>query len=100
MVYTDDAEVVLQSPEQLMKMMGVIEAVCAAFGLTVLEAKTEILCLHPKRRPEPTAPFSVEAARQVYNQTNEFVHLGGNVNHNTDLFIEVNRRIRFWKYTF
>ena len=42
-----------------------------------------------------TATFSVEAAGQVYNQTNElFVYLGWNVNHNADLSIEVNRRIR------
>ena len=51
-----------------------------------------------------TAAFSVEAAGQVYNQTNEFVYLGENVNHNTDLSIEVDRRIRnawcsFRKYT-
>ena len=44
--------------------------------------------------PEPTATFSVEAAGQEYNQTNEFGHLGGNVNHNAGLSIEVNRRIR------
>ena len=55
--------------------------------------------------PESTAIFSVDAAGQVYNQTNEFVYLGGNVNHNADLSIEVDRRIRnawcsFWKYTF
>ena len=48
--------------------------------------------------------FSLEAASQVYNQTNEFVYLGGNVNHNADLSIEVDRRIRntwcsFRKYT-
>ena len=30
----------------------------------------------------------------VYNQTNEFVYLGENVNHNADLSTEVNRRIR------
>ena len=35
-----------------------------------------------------------KAAGEVYNQTNEFVHLGRNINHNDDLFIEVNRRIR------
>ena len=54
-----------------------------------------------------TATFSVEAAGQVYNQTNEFVHLGGNVNQNADLStIEVDRRVRnacmwcsFRKYT-
>ena len=41
---------------------------------------------------------------QVCNQKSEFVYLGGNVNHNVDLFIEVNWRIRnawcsFRKYT-
>ena len=54
--------------------------------------------------PESTAIFSVEAADQVYNQTNEFVYLGGERQHNADLPIEVNRRIRnawcsFRKYT-
>ena len=54
--------------------------------------------------PESTATFSVEAAGQLYNQTNEFIYLGGSVNHNADLSIEVDRRIRnawcsFRKYT-
>ena len=44
--------------------------------------------------PESTATFSVEAAGQGYSQMNEFVYLGGNVNDNSDLSIEVNRRIR------
>ena len=84
--------------------MGVIVVVCAAFGLTVSEAKTESMCLRTKGMPKPTATFSVEAAGQVYNQTNEFVYLGGNDNHNADLSIEVNRHIRnawcsFRKYT-
>ena len=53
---------------------------------------------------ESTVTFSVEAAGQVYNQTNEVVYLGGNVNRNADLSIEVDRRIRntwcsFRKYT-
>ena len=41
MLFADDAGVVLKSPEQLSKMMGVIVVVCAAFGLTEPEAKTE-----------------------------------------------------------
>ena len=53
--------------------------------------------------PEFTAIFSVEAVGQVYNQTNEFVYLGGTINHNADLSIEVDRRIgnacSFRKYT-
>ena len=104
MLYADDAEVVSQSPEQVRKMMGVIVAVCAAFGLIVSEAKTEIMCLRSKGIPESTAIFSVETAGQVYNQTNEFVYLGVNVNYNADLSIEAHRCIRnawcsFRKYT-
>ena len=57
--------------------MGVIVVVCAAFGLTVSEAKTEIMCLRAKGMPESTAIFSVEVAGQVYNQANEFVSSGG-----------------------
>ena len=77
---------------------------CTAFGFTMSEARTEIMWLRTKRMPESTAIFSVEAAGQVYNRTNELVHLGGNVNHNADLSIEVNRSIRnvwcgFPKYT-
>ena len=38
--------------------------------------------------------ISVEAVGQAYNQTNEFVYLGGNVICNVDLSVEVNQRIR------
>ena len=104
MLYADDAGVVSQSPEQLRKMMGVIEVVCAAFGIIVSEAKTEMMCSRAKMMPESIPTFGVEAAGQMYNQTNEFVYLGGNINHNSDLSIEVDRRIRnawcsFRKYT-
>ena len=94
MLYADDVGVVSQSPEQPRKMMGVIVVVCAAFGLTVSEAKTDIMCLRTKGMPEATTVFSVEAAGQVYNQTNVFLYLWGDVNHNADLSIEVDRRIR------
>ena len=104
MLYADDAGVVSQFPEHLRKMTGLIVVVCAAFGLTVSEAKSKIMCLRTKGMPESIATSSVEAAGQVYNQTNEFVYIGGNVNHNLDLSIEVNRHIRnvqcsFQKYT-
>ena len=100
MLCADDAGVVSQSPEQLTKMMGVIVPVCVAFGLTVSNAKTEITPLRTKRMLESATTFSVEAAGQVYSQTNEFVNLGENVNHNADLSIEVNRRIRHAWCTF
>ena len=84
--------------------MGVIVIVCAAFGLTVSQAKTETMCLRTKKMSEPVPIFSVEAAGKMYSQTNEFVYLGGNANHNADLSVGVNRRIRnawcsFRKYT-
>ena len=53
--------------------MGVIVIMCAAFGVTVSEAKTEIICLRAKGMADSTATFSVEAAGQVCNDTNEFV---------------------------
>ena len=42
--------------------MGMIMVMCAAFGLTVSEAETEIMCLRAKGMPESTSIFSVEAA--------------------------------------
>ena len=70
--------------------MVVIVTVCAAFGLTVSEAKIEIMCLCTRGMSDATATFSVEAAGQVYKQTHDFVYLGGNV----ILSIEIDRRIR------
>ena len=72
MLYADDAGVVWHSPEQLRKMVGVIVVECAAFSVTVSEAKTLTMCLSTKRVPESTATFRVEAADQFHNQTNEF----------------------------
>ena len=60
--------------------MGVFMVVCAALGLTVWEAKTEIMCLRAKGMPESTATFSVEAAGQIHNQKRQLqcrpVHRG------------------------
>ena len=92
--YADDAGVVTRSPEQLRKMIGVMCTRVLVVWPHVSVSKTEITCLRVKGMPKSTATFSAEAVGQVYNQTNEFVYLGGNVNHNADLFIEVDRRIR------
>ena len=42
--------------------------------------------------PESTGISRKETVGQVYNHMGEFVHLGGNVDHNADLSIEVDRR--------
>ena len=51
------------------------------------------LRINTKGMPEATVIFGVEAAGQVYNQTNVFAYLGGDANHDADLSIEVNRRM-------
>ena len=73
--------------------MGVIVVVCVVYGLAVSGAKTKTMCLFTKGMPEPIIILSVEAAGQVYNQTNKFVYPGGNVTHVVDLLIEVDPRI-------
>ena len=43
--YADDTDIVSRSLEELEKMMTVIVTAGASFGMTVSEAKTEIMCL-------------------------------------------------------
>ena len=74
-------------------MVHEVVVVCAAFSLPVSKAKTEMMCLYIEM-PEVTAIFSVEAASQMFTQTNELVYHGGNAIHNADLSIEVDRSIR------
>ena len=50
------------------------------------------MCLRTRGIPDVATTFSVEAAGQVYKQAHDFVYLGGNINHDADLSIEVNRR--------
>ena len=64
MPYAADAGIASRSPEGLEKMMTVIVTACAAFGLTVSKAKTEIRCLQTKGGGH--VPFTVTAAGQVY----------------------------------
>ena len=56
--------------------MGVIVVVCAAFGVTILEDKTEIMCLRTKGMPAFTAIFKVEVAGQVCKRTNSYTSRG------------------------
>ena len=73
-LYADDAGIISRSPEELEKMMTVIVTACTAFGLTMSEAKTEIMCLQTKGGGH--VPFTVIAAGHVYKETVEFVRLG------------------------
>ena len=62
--------------------MVAIVVVWTVFDPTVLEPKAENMCLHTKEMPEPIVMFNIESAGQVYNQTNEIVYHGENVNRN------------------
>lgn len=66
-----------------------IVTVCEAFSLTVSVAQTEIMRLNTRGIPDGTTTFAVEAAGQVYKKAQDFLYLGGNVNHDAHLFIEV-----------
>ena len=88
MVYAADAGVVSQSPEQLRKMMGVIVVVCAVFGLTVSEAKTEIMLLTREGDAGVHRHIQRRGSGPGVQPDNKFVYLGGDVNHNADLSIE------------
>ena len=65
MLYADGTGVVSKSPEELRKMKVVIVTVCAAFGLTISEAKTKIMCLRTRGVSDAPVTISVEAAGQV-----------------------------------
>ena len=67
----EDAGIASRSRNSLAKMMTVIVAVCALFGLTVSEDKTETMCLITKGMDRVT--FVTGAAGQVYKQTNRQV---------------------------
>ena len=94
MLYADDVGIVSRSPEEgLEKMMTVIMAACAAFGLTVSEAKMETMYLQTKGGGH--VPSTVTAVGQVYKQTVEFVYLGGAISADWDLrSVEARRRIQ------
>ena len=75
--------------------MTVIVTACSSFGLTVSEAKTEIMCLETKGGGKVS--FTIDAAGQVYKQTVEFVYLGGAITADRVLCIEITRRFqRAW----
>ena len=91
MLYADVVGIVSRSRNSLAKMMTDIVSVCASFGLTVSEARTESMCLMTKGMDRVT--FVPEAVSLVYKQTAKFVYLGATMCENADLTVEINRRV-------
>ena len=95
MLYANDAGIVSRYSEWLERTMTAIVTACSSFGLTVSEAKTEIICLQTKGGGKVS--FTINAAGQVYKQTIEFVCLGEAITADRDLSIEITRRLqRAW----
>ena len=79
----------------IIRKMTVIVTACSAFGITVSEVKTKIMCLQTKGGEKVS--YTINAAGQVYKQTLEFAQLGGAITTNRDVSIEITRRLqRAW----
>ena len=91
MLYADDAGIASRSPEELEMIMTVIVTSRSSFGLTVSEAKTEIMC--PETKAGEKVSFTINAAGQVYKQTIEFVYLGRAITADRDLSVEITWRL-------
>lgn len=76
MLYADNTVVVSQSSEQLRNMIVMIVTVYAAFGLTVSEAKTEIICVRASGVPGGVATFSIETAGQDHKKAHHLYNSG------------------------
>ena len=95
-LYADDADVASQSPGRLERMTMVIMSAFSAFGLTVSEANTDVMCLQTKYGGKVS--FIIISSRgQVYKHTIEFVCLGGAITADRELSAEITRRLqRAW----
>ena len=91
MLHAGDAGIVSRSSEGLERMMTVIVTACSSFGLTVSEAKKERAS---QRRGEGVVH---KQCSRPGIQKIEFVYLGGAITADTNLSIEITRRLqRAW----
>ena len=97
MRYADDAGIVSTSAERFAKMTAVIVAVFEAAGLAVSKKKTENMLLQRRDLAPRAPPFVIEAAGQRDKQTVQFLYLGGVIDEDADLMVEVKRRVRLMR---
>ena len=94
-LYGGDASIASRSSKGLGRMLAVIMTACSVLGLTVSEAKTEIVCLRIKGGGKVL--FTINAAGQEYKKKIKFVYLGGAITADRDLSIDITRRLqRVW----
>ena len=92
MLYADDLGVVARSPGGLERMMAVIVTACSAFGLTVTEANTEVICLQTKH--EENESFTINTASDTNKQKSELVCTWAGLSAQMELSVEKTRRLQ------
>ena len=95
--YADDAGIVSKSAEGLAKIMTVIVTVFEAAGITVSDKKTQTMLPQTPHETTLAPPLVIDAAGQRYEQTTQFLYLGGITHGNADLSLEIDRRIRLMR---
>ena len=73
-------------------MTEVIVEAYGAFALTVPLKKTDIMCMPPPRTPRTIV--QVQAAKEIYKETQSFTYLGGVVTGISHMSVEIARRTR------
>ena len=89
MLYADDAGIVSRSPGGLERMLTMIVTACSTFGITVSEAKTEIMRLQPKCGGKVS--FTATAPCQICERS-KCVYLSGAISEDRELGNEITRR--------
>ena len=81
-------------------MVAVIVTACAAFGLTVSEAKTEMMCLRTayERRGKGVVHYHYSRPGTIYKQTMKLMYLGGTISEGSDLSGEIVRRLFLFRH--
>ena len=94
MLYADEAVIVSRSSEGLERMMTVMVIGSSSIGLSVTEAKTDIVVPGNQRRGEGVL---YNQCSQPGIQTNSRVRVPGRAHHRRHLSIEIRRRLpRAW----
>ena len=71
-------------------MMTAVLEVCGAYGLTVVERKTETMIMRPQHHAQKG--LEIVAAGELYAQTEQFIYLGGTMTTEADMTADIGRR--------
>lgn len=86
MQHADDSVVISQSLEHFRKAVVVIATMCAAFDLTIFEAKTAILDVSKDRSVRYRRHIQHRSSQSSYKQAHDLVYHESKVNHDASTF--------------